>query len=147
MKSVAQVDSLPEPIPLEDAGFSVERSTNLLEDDGSIITHQIVSSPEMNVEVNSLHTNEERVEEFREGGKNNRYAELASARATFMVEGLGGVMDYSYRNGKVEMSTGFSSSRRWDMNGYREMMEKQQHAFGRLEKLTQAMDAKYDRYR
>ena len=147
MKSIAQVDSLPEPIPFEDAGFTVERSANLLEDDGNITTYQVVSSPEMNVEVKSLHTNEERVKEFSEGGKHNRYAELASARATFKNEDLGGVMDYSYSNGKVEMSTGFSSSRRWDMDGYREMMEKQQRAFGRLEKLTQALDAKYDRYR
>lgn len=147
MNSVAQVDSLPEPIPLEDAGFTVERSANLLEDDGNITTYQFVSSPEMDVEVKSMHTNEERVEEFSEGGKHNRYAELASARATFKNEDLGGVMDYSYSNGKVEMSTGFSSSRRWDMDGYREMMEKQQRAFGRLEKLTQALDAKYDRYR
>lgn len=147
MKSIAQVDSLPEPIPFEDAGFTVERSANLLEDDGNINTFQFVSSPEMDIEVKSLHTNEERVGEFSEGGKHNRYAELASARARIKDEALGNVMDYSYENGKVEMRAGYSSNQTWDMDGYRELMDKQQRAFGRLEKLTQIMDAKYDRYR
>lgn len=55
MKSVAQVDSLPEPIPFEDAGFTVERSANLLEDDGNITTYQFASSPDMDVEVNYRH--------------------------------------------------------------------------------------------